>query len=180
MGCFKLSIGLCNDTETLIRKFWWGHCGDSRKIHWLWWDELTKSKFVGGIGFRDLAMFNDSLLAKKTWRLLHNKNSLFYKVFKARFFPNCSIMEVKDSSSGSYAWWNILKGRDVIQKGAHWRIENGKNLKIWQHQWLNRKHPPLVCSPMIAPLEEATIDLLIDDSRTMVSLMGYLHWRKLI
>ena len=103
MGCFKLSIGLCNDIETLIRKFWWGHCGDSRKIHWFWWDELTKSKFVGGIGFRDLAMFNDSLLEKKTWRLLHNKNSLFYKVFKARFFPNCSIMEVKDSSSGSYA-----------------------------------------------------------------------------
>ena len=56
---------------------------------------MTKSKMEGGMGFRDLAMFNDSLLAKHAWRLLQNSDSLFYKFFKARFFPNCSIMEVK-------------------------------------------------------------------------------------
>ena len=24
MGCFKLPVGLCNEIETLIKKFWWG------------------------------------------------------------------------------------------------------------------------------------------------------------
>ena len=33
MGCFKLSLGLCNDIEVMIRKFWWGQRGNSRKIH---------------------------------------------------------------------------------------------------------------------------------------------------
>jgi len=92
---------------------------------------LTNSKSLGGLGFRDLALFNDSLLAKQAWRLKKkNTNSLFYKVFKARFFPNCSIMEVKDSRSGSYAWRSILQGRDVLLKGSRWRIENGKSIKI--------------------------------------------------
>ena len=75
---------------------------------------MTKSKAVGGMGFRDLAMFNDSLLAKQAWWLLHDQNTLFYKVFKARFFPNTTIMKAKDSRLGSYALRSILIGRDVI------------------------------------------------------------------
>ena len=115
MGRFKLPLGLCNDIEVMIRKFWWGQRGNSRKIHWLKWKEMTKSKLVGGMGFRDLSMFNDSLLAKQTWRLLKNPNSLFSKVFKAKIYPNCPIFQAKDSRSTSYAWSSILKGRDVIQ-----------------------------------------------------------------
>ena len=33
MSCFRLSVGLCQDIEMLIHKFWWGQKGDRRKIH---------------------------------------------------------------------------------------------------------------------------------------------------
>ena len=64
MGCFKLPVGLCNEIEVMVRKFWCGQRGEKRKIHWLKWSEMTKAKSEGGMGFRDLAMHNDSLLAK--------------------------------------------------------------------------------------------------------------------
>ena len=51
MRCFKLPFGLCDDIEAIIKKFWWGQRGNSRKIHWIRWSELTKSKMVGGMGF---------------------------------------------------------------------------------------------------------------------------------
>lgn len=59
-----------------------------------------------------------------------------------------------------------MKGRNVIQRGARWKIGNGKSVKIWQSHWLPQKQPSLVSSPMIASLEEATVDMLINaDSR---------------
>ena len=51
--CFKLPLGLCHEIASLIKKFFWGQRGDQRKAHWLKWDELTKSKIIGGMGFRD-------------------------------------------------------------------------------------------------------------------------------
>ena len=123
---------------------------------------MTKSKIVGGMGFRDLALFNESLLAKQAWRLLKNTNSLFYKAFEAFFFPNCSILEAKDSRSGSYVWKIILKGRDVILRGSRLQTGNEKSVKIWQNHWLTRKHPPLVSSPIIPSMEETTVDTLIE------------------
>lgn len=114
------------------------------------------------MGFRDLAMFNDSLLAKQAWKLLQNKTSLFYRVFKVKFFPNCTIMEAKDSRSGSYSWRSILKGRDVIQRGLRWQVGDGRKIKIWQHHWLQIKHPTTLTSPIIETMDEAIVDILID------------------
>ena len=164
MRCFKIPLGLLHDIEAMVKNFFWGQWGDKRKIHWIKWSELTKSKLDGGMGFRDLALFNDSLLAKQAWRLIHNKDSLFYKIFKARFFPHCSFMEAKESTNRAYAWKSILKGRDVIKLGSRFRVGNGKTIKIWQHHWLPIKHPTLVTSPIIESMEDATIDCLIDEN----------------
>ena len=35
MSYFKLPLGLCNDIESLIRKFWWRQRAERRKIHWM-------------------------------------------------------------------------------------------------------------------------------------------------
>ena len=35
MGYFKLPLGLCDDIEAMIKKFWWGQRENRRKIHWI-------------------------------------------------------------------------------------------------------------------------------------------------
>ena len=73
-------------------------------------------------------------------------------------------MEAKESATGSYAWKSILKGREVIQMGARFRVGNGKSIKIWQHHWLPIKHPPLISSPIIESMEDATVNCSIDNN----------------
>jgi len=65
-SCFKLPIGLCDEIEKLIQRFWWGQRGDRRKIHWVKCEDMCEPKSEGGMGFKELALFNDALLAKQT------------------------------------------------------------------------------------------------------------------
>lgn len=55
---------------------------------------------MGGMGFKEIENFIKALLAKQVWRLINNPDSLCRRVFKARFFPNCSILDAKDSPTG--------------------------------------------------------------------------------
>ena len=104
----------------------------------------------------------DSLLAKQAWWLLHDKTSLFYKVFKARFFLNSTIMEAINSRMGSYGWKSILRGRDIIQRGASWRIGSGEKINIWQQCWLPRKHPRQLPTCPLESFENHTVATLFD------------------
>ena len=126
MSCFKLSKGLIQEIEVMICKFWWDCHGDNKKVHWVKWEKLCQAKNCGGMGFKEIEKFNDALLAKQVWRMLKNPESLCHRVFKAQFFPDCSILEANPLINGSYAWKSILSARDVVRKGMVWRIGDGK------------------------------------------------------
>ena len=53
MSCFKLPRGLCEHINSVLRKFWWGSKEEKRKTCWVAWDDMTKPKFCGGLGFRE-------------------------------------------------------------------------------------------------------------------------------
>ena len=71
-------------------------------------------------------------------------------------------MEATNPSSSSYAWKSVLRGREVIKRGAIWRIGDGKSAAIWGERWLPNKHAPKVLSPCVADLAEAKVSSFID------------------
>ena len=97
--------------------------------------------------------------------MINNPNSLCYQVFKARFFPECSILEAEDSKVGSYAWKTILSARDVIRKGMVWRIGNGESVRIKQDKWLPSQLSRSVASqiPLMSP--DTKVSELIDQDK---------------
>lgn len=60
--------------------------------------KILISKPDGGLGFWNLAQFNDVLLAKQAWRLLKSPNSLFAKLFKSRYYKDDHLFEVKSTN----------------------------------------------------------------------------------
>ena len=161
MSCFKLPVGLCHDIEMLIQKFWWGECGDCRKIHWKNWGTLCKHKFEGGLGFKDLVKFNEAMLAKQVWRLHTDRLSLFYRVFKTKFFPSGSVFTAK-KSQGSYAWQSIWRARKVIEKGMQWRVKDGNHIRLFHDNWIPGQFPTKAIPSNTEVLNEAKVSSTID------------------
>jgi hypothetical protein len=64
MSCFQLSKGSCQIIKSIIARFWWRGNLNKRTMHWLAWDKLTKPKSCGGMGFKDLEIFNLAMLGK--------------------------------------------------------------------------------------------------------------------
>ena len=167
MSCFKLLKCLIKDIETLIRKFWWGYRGEQRKIHSISWEKLCLPKNEGGMGFRELSKFKDSLLTKQFWRLNSQENFLFHKVFKAKFFRDCSIMDCDNSNKGSYAWKSLCQARHVIELGSVWRVGDGQSIQIRRDRWLPKTSCSRIVSPLsVLPLESRVCDLINSETHT--------------
>ena len=86
-------------------------------------------------------------------------------MFKAKFFLNCSVMEAATPTSASYAWKSIIREREVIRRGAIWRIGDGKSVDIWGDRWLPLKHSPKFLSPRRNMGGAAKVCSLIDQDQ---------------
>jgi len=136
LSCFELTIGLCDELSSMIGRWWWSQNNEDNKIHWLAWDKLTLPKNKGGLGFRDLYLFNQAMLARQAWRLLVSPYTLCGQVLKAKYFPNGTILQCEARDGISYTWRSILKGVDLIKEGVIWRIGNGESVNIWTDPWI--------------------------------------------
>ena len=61
-----------------------------------------KKKYNGGMGFKKLHEFNVALLGKQALRFLTRPDLLVSKVYKTRYFPTCSFLEVDLGCNPSY------------------------------------------------------------------------------
>ena len=113
------------------------------------------------MGFGDLHSFNLAMLSKQTLRLIHDTSLLFYKVYKARYFPNSFFMMANVGSNPSFVWRSLLAARDIIFRGLKWQVGNGRTIGVYTYKWLTHKPIPLI----EAALDMRVCELIDEDIR---------------
>lgn len=99
---------------------------------------MLQPKSHGGVGFRDMQLFNQALLARKAWRLLQYPNTLCAQLLKAKYYPNGFLIDTVFSGNGSFTWHGIEYGLELLKQGVIWRVGNGAQIRAWRDPWIPR------------------------------------------
>ncbi|WOH00018.1 hypothetical protein DCAR_0519374 [Daucus carota subsp. sativus] len=140
MSCFLIPKTLCQEIERLMNAYWWRSSSSASKgIRWLAWDKMCMSKKYGGMGFRNLHGFNLAMLCKQCWNLINRPDALVSRVLKARYYPNCHILEAERKGGSSYTCSGIWEAKEEVKKGLRWVLGDGQSIRINPDRWLRGK-----------------------------------------
>nr|GEW21406.1 hypothetical protein [Tanacetum cinerariifolium] len=98
-------------------------------------DSICKPKDKGGLGIKNLQLWNEVLLVKMLWNIILKKNTLLVKWVNFENIKGKSIGEVSAKVNSSAGWKEILKFRDKIRKHVLWKIGDGTFVNAWYDNW---------------------------------------------
>lgn len=91
------------EIERIMNGYWWRSSNSNNKgLCWLDWDKMCTPKVQDGQGFGNVYGFNITLLGKHMWNFIQKPNSLVTRIYKARYFHDCNILQATKGSSANF------------------------------------------------------------------------------
>lgn len=159
MSCFQLPVGLCDQIQAALTRFWWDQNPDTWKMCWVSWESLAQHKEMGGLGLRDVKDFNTAMLAKNSWRILTSPHCLLACLLLGKYCHSSSLLSASCPKSASHGWRGVIAGTQLLKLQLGKAIGNGNSTKAWSEPWMSTTTPLIPFGPMT----EATRDLYVSD-----------------
>jgi hypothetical protein len=126
------------------RNFLWGGGIENKKVCWISWDHICLPRIKGGLGIKNLELFNLALLSKWKWRMLADDDVLWSDLVCFRYGnPSSLVLGGDFISLGPKVsiWWKDIVGRnrgseeDWFRPNVACNVGNGKNIGFWNFKW---------------------------------------------
>ncbi|GKV48453.1 hypothetical protein SLEP1_g55266 [Rubroshorea leprosula] len=145
MSAYKIPKGILFSLDKIRRNFLWGGMGERKKISWVNWERVCRSKENGGLGVKDLRKFNIALLGKWWGRLAKGEDGLWSKVISSKYGENGGhwLDWVRDRSGGGSIWWRDIQNLNAgdggnagwLTEGFRIKVGEGKRVSFWWDEW---------------------------------------------
>ncbi|KAL9660530.1 hypothetical protein QQ045_025345 [Rhodiola kirilowii] len=91
-----------------------------RGVSWVRQEIIQKRKCEGGLGFKDLAVFNDAMLLKIGWRMINFPELLMSRILVAKYYKGENIFMARLGNSPSHIWRGVMKSLKFLLDGLWW------------------------------------------------------------
>ncbi|KAL2929855.1 hypothetical protein RDABS01_035265 [Bienertia sinuspersici] len=132
MQVFILPAGVLKEVNRICRRFLWEGHMNGQKPGYVAWEKVCNSKTEGGLGIKDIALWNTIAVAKFVWQIAEKKDSLWVKWVHSVYIKEKNLWEYKPSVLASWVWRSIctIKRRLTSMDTADWWPPSGQGFKI--------------------------------------------------
>jgi hypothetical protein len=138
--------------DKIQRDFLWGGMGEGKKFHLVNWSQICQPLKSGGLGFRNLILFNRALLGKWLWRYGKEEDALWRQVICSRYGSSHGGWTTREVAGphGFSLWKLIRKEWGTFAWHVHFEVGDGSKTKFWTDVWcgtcsLKEAYPGLFC-----------------------------------
>ena len=164
MQCAKLPRRILDGLDQVNRNFLCGTTKTAKRIHWVGWQKVTRTKEEGGLGLQATKGRNTALLAKLNWRSHTEREALWAQVLWQKYHNNRRLNASNpDRLPCSQVWTAIKRGRETFKKGSLMMISRDSNVSFWRGNWLNKR---LLWNLIQGPLSQGASQLEVKDVLT--------------
>ncbi|GKE03670.1 putative reverse transcriptase domain, reverse transcriptase zinc-binding domain protein, partial [Tanacetum coccineum] len=134
--------GIIHDIQQLIRGFLWCNGEFKRGKAKVAWDDICLPIRDGGLGIRNLKIFNIALMTTHIWNIVSNKESLWVWWIHMYKLKGRTIWDIPLKADMSWGWLKLLQLRDIVKPFFWTKLGNGNDTSLWYDTWCS--HCPLI------------------------------------
>ncbi|XP_050207431.1 uncharacterized protein LOC126656851 [Mercurialis annua] len=117
-----LPKSVCKDIQRVCARFLWTGKDEGKYNAMVSWDEISRLKVEGGLGVKDIHIWNKAAITKHVWQIYN--------------YPD-PIWSLKCNDRSSWIWRGILNTRSDVRKVLDYKIGNGSGTEFWYDPWIN-------------------------------------------
>ena len=125
---------VCDKLSSMMRQFLWKGQVDGRGLSLVNWRTVITPKKFGGLGVRDPACVNISLLGKLVWQLFHCQDKPWVALLRAKYLRNEGVLDGPVPCNASHVWKSISKAFGALKDAFSWCV-GSLDQSFWFDNW---------------------------------------------
>ncbi|VFQ98130.1 unnamed protein product [Cuscuta campestris] len=130
----------------VCRNFLWSSSSEYKKPPLVKWEEVCRSKCEGGLGLKNLQVWNKACIMKLIWDIASKKDILWVKWVHSRYLKNKSIWSYENKPDDCYYWKKMMLVRKefagmpcsseyTVKEGYKWLAGNQSRVEWAELVW---------------------------------------------